>query len=162
MTQTPTIIPIASVPLVFCRELPKHYSIFPQSQKVIPIEFVPSVFYRELQKNYSIFPQSQKAIPIESVPSVFYRELQNNYNPCHNHRRVSRWNHQRTVQIPMCATIRLPSRLAHLPKESPIKVANPMHVCFDTYLPTNVSTIFKISGGIFKILVWSSKNTDGI
>jgi len=57
------------------------------------------------------------------------------------------------VQIPMCVTVRLPGWSAHLPTESPTKAANPMRMCSDTYLPTDVPTNFEKSRGIFKILV---------
>jgi hypothetical protein len=61
-----------------------------------------------------------------------------------------------TVQIPIRATFRLPGRSAYLSTEA----ANPMRVCSDTYLPTDVPTDFEKSGGIFKILVRNSKNTN--
>jgi hypothetical protein len=57
------------------------------------------------------------------------------------------------VHIPMRTTVKLSGRLAQLPMDA----ANPMHACSDTPLPTN----FEKSGGIFKILVRISKNTDG-
>jgi hypothetical protein len=60
----------------------------------------------------------------------------------------------------MRATVRVPGQSAHLPKESPTEAANPMHACSDTYLSTDMPTNFKNSGGIFKILVRNSKNTD--
>jgi len=53
----------------------------------------------------------------------------------------------------MHATIKLPGQSAQLPKESPTDAANPMHPCSDIFLPTDVSTDFEKSRGIFKILV---------
>jgi len=47
--------------------------------------------------------------------------------------------------------------VAQLPMESPIDVANPMRPCSDIFLPMDLLTDFKKSGGIFKILVRNSK-----
>jgi hypothetical protein len=47
--------------------------------------------------------------------------------------------------------------VAQLPMESPIDVANPMRPFSDIFLPMDLLTDFKKSGGIFKILVRNSK-----
>ena len=60
----------------------------------------------------------------------------------------------------MHATVRVPGQSTDLPKESPTEAGNPMRACSDTYLPTDMPTDFENSGGIFKILVRNSKNTD--
>jgi len=135
-----------------------------------------------IEKKLQHLPQSPTEIPMECVLSVFYQELKKNNSIFHNHRRPYRRNLSRryftesykklqpmpqslthfptealtTVQIPMRATFRLPGRSVHLSTEE----ANPMRACSDIYLPTDVPMNFKKSGGIFKILVRNSKNTN--
>lgn len=60
----------------------------------------------------------------------------------------------------MRATIRLLGRSSHLSAVSPIKAANPMRACSETYLPMDIPTDFEKSGGIFKNIVRNLKNTD--
>jgi hypothetical protein len=139
---------------VFHRQLQQNYSILPQSSTTIPTDYDPSVFHRELQKNYNILPYSSTTILTAYARQYFTKSCKKNYSPCNNHRRLSR----RMVHIPICVTVRLPGRSAQLPTD----VANPMHLCSDTQLPMDLPTDFKKSGGIFKILVRISKNTDGI
>jgi len=70
----------------------------------------------------------------------------------HNHRHGYRRHHQRMAHIPMRAIVRLPGWSAQLPTESPTDMENPMRLCSDTQLLTDLPADFKKFGGIFKIL----------
>jgi hypothetical protein len=56
------------------------------------------------------------------------------------------------AHIPMRAIVRLPGWSTQLPTESLTDMENPMRLCSDTQLPTDLPADFKKSGGIFKIL----------
>jgi hypothetical protein len=53
------------------------------------------------------------------------------------------------MQIPMRVTVRLLGWSAHLP----MKAANPLRACSNTFLSTNMPMDFEKFGGIFKNLV---------
>jgi hypothetical protein len=121
------------------------------------------------------------AIPTEYVPSVFYWELKTNYSICHNHWRSYRRNTTRRYFTESCKNITANAtitdafpngfidgkckfqcvRLSGRSTQLPMEASNAMRACSDTYLPTDSPTNFEKSGGIFKILVRNSKNTDG-
>jgi hypothetical protein len=57
----------------------------------------------------------------------------------------------------MCVIVKLPGRSTQLPMESPTDVENPMRLCSDPQLLTDLPADFEKFGGIFKILIANFK-----